>query len=325
MIITRTPFRISFAGGGSDLKSYYKNNTGSVLSVAIQKYIYIVVHPFFDKNNVQLKYSKTELVSKLEEIKHPIFREAMLSENLYGVDINSIADIPAGTGLGSSSSFTVGLLNAIHAYKGNLITKKELAEKACEIEIEKLQTPIGKQDQYAAAFGGLNNIKFYADESVKVTAVNANSKTLKELEGNLFLVYTGQSRSANLILEKQSQLMQDKEKNGNVLKMTQLSFKLQSILENSKDLDEFGYYLHQGWELKKSLMASITNTIVDNIYIEGIDAGALGGKLLGAGNGGFILFYCPVSKQHEFKSRMKKYLVIDVKFETCGSEIIYQN
>ena len=325
MIITRTPFRISFAGGGSDLKSYYKDNTGSVLSVAIKKYIYIVVHPFFQQQKVQLKYSKTELVSDLNQIQHPIFREVMLSENLYGVDINSIADIPSGTGLGSSSSFTVGLLNAIYSFKGSLITQKELAEKACDIEIEKLLTPIGKQDQYAAAFGGINNFKFYGDESVEVNKVSISSKIQKKLECNLFLVFTGQSRSASTILNKQSKLMKDKEKNGNVLKMTQLSDKLQYILEGNKSLDDFGYYLNQGWELKKSLLSDITNSLVDNIYKEGLAAGALGGKLLGAGNGGFILFYCPEPKHLAFKSKMKDYLVIDVEFDSTGSKVIYQN
>jgi D-glycero-alpha-D-manno-heptose-7-phosphate kinase len=325
VIISRTPFRISFAGGGSDLKSYYSSNTGSVISVPIQKYIYIVVHPFFDKNKVQLKYSKTELVDNLKNIQHPIFREVMNSESLYGVDINSIADIPAGTGLGSSSSFTVGLLNAIYAYNENKITKQKLAQMACEIEIDKLSTPIGKQDQYAAAYGGLNHIQFYSDESVKVSKIETNLETRKVLQNNLFLVYTGQSRSASSILTKQSKLMKEKTKNGNVQKMTELVLNLKDILEKNKNLDDFGHYLHEGWVLKKSLLSDISNSLIDNIYQKGIKAGAIGGKLLGAGNGGFILFYCPAINHQNFRHRMKSHLIIDVEFDDLGSQIIYKD
>ncbi len=325
MILTRTPFRISFAGGGSDLKSYYSVNTGSVLSVTIKKYIYIAIHPFFNNKKIQLKYSTTELVDSLDQIKHPIFKEVINLENINGVDISSIADIPAGTGLGSSSSFTVGLLNAINAYKGQFLTKKEMAEKACEIEIERLSNPIGKQDQYAAAYGGINNIKFYSDESVEVTKVKISEDKTKELEGNLLMVFTGGVRDASSILTQQSQMMSNKKKKDSVGKMVDLSFKLQNVIESNESIDDFGFYLNQGWELKRSLIQNISNPVIDNIYKNGIAAGALGGKLLGAGNGGFILFYCQKKMQAEFKNRMKNYLIMDVEFDLCGSKIVYQD
>lgn len=185
MIITRTPFRISFAGGGSDLPSFYRYEQGAVLSTTIDKYMYIVIHPLFHGNNVLLKYSQTEMVSKLSDISHPIFREALSMYNLTGVDINSIADIPAGTGMGSSSSFTVGLLNAIRAYIGKYSSAEKLASLACHVELERVGSPIGKQDQYAAAYGGLNFITFNQDESVKVEKVIMDANVKRQLEENL--------------------------------------------------------------------------------------------------------------------------------------------
>ncbi|HOL29245.1 MAG TPA: GHMP kinase, partial [Paludibacteraceae bacterium] len=203
MIISRTPFRISFAGGGSDLPSFYREETGAVVSTTIDKYMYLAIHPYFDKSKIQLKYSKTELVDSIEEIRHPIFREVLSLYNLKGIDLNSIADIPAGTGLGSSSSFTVGLLNVVNAYLNKACSSQKLAELACDIEINKVGSPIGKQDQYAAAFGGLNFITFYGDETVNVEKIIMNPEKKKELQDNLMMIYIGGKHSAKDILKEQ--------------------------------------------------------------------------------------------------------------------------
>lgn len=322
MIISRTPFRISFAGGGSDLPSYYRKEMGAVLSTSINKYIYLAIHPFFDSTKIQLKYSKTELVSTISEIVHPIFRAAVEMYNLNGVDINSIADIPSGTGLGSSSSFTVGLLNVINAYNNNAISAETLGQLASHIEIDLLKSPIGKQDQYAAACGGLNFITFQPDESVNVQKIIMDPLKKQELDENLIMIYTGDVRSANKILEQQNIALEENAKFDVQKKMVNLAFDLKDSLE-SNDIDNFGRILHDGWLLKKSLVKSISNTIVDDIYTKGMLAGALGGKLLGAGGGGFVLFYCPKEKQSDFRNQMKDFNEFKFKFDNFGSKIIY--
>jgi len=322
MIISRTPFRISFAGGGSDLPSYYHQETGAVISTSINKYVYIAIHPFFHPDKIQLKYSKTELVSSVEEIQHPIFKEVLLMNRLSGVDLNSIADIPAGTGLGSSSSFTVGLLNAVSAYHNKVISAENLGRLACEIEIGRLGSPIGKQDQYAAAFGGLNFISFYPDETVNVEKIIMDPVKRKDLENNLIMIYTGDTRSANSILRQQNETIISKEKVENQRQMVKLAFELRRCLEND-NIDDFGRFLHEGWILKKSLVKDISNSLVDDIYHIGIKAGAIGGKLLGAGGSGFILFYCPQNNQEKFRGQMKHYSEMKFQFENNGSKIIY--
>lgn len=322
MNISRTPFRISFAGGGSDLPSYYKMYGGAVLSTSINKYIYIAIHPFFDKNKIQLKYSNTELVSDFDEIKHPIFKEILLMNELKGIDINSIADIPSGTGLGSSSSFTVGLLNAINAYKNKSSSNEYLAKTASYIEINKLASPIGKQDQYAAAYGGLNFITFNSDDTVKVDKIIMDPVKKNELDSNLILIYTGNVRSANSILKDQNLEIRKEKKIKIQKKMIDIAFNLKIMLENNK-IDDFGSILHEGWLLKKSLTNKISNEHVDQIYNEGINAGALGGKLLGAGGQGFILFYCPNKNKNNFRIKMRKYHELNFKFDNDGSKIIY--
>jgi D-glycero-alpha-D-manno-heptose-7-phosphate kinase len=322
MNISRTPFRISFAGGGSDLPSYYKKYGGAVLSTSINKYIYIAIHPFFDKNKIQLKYSNTELVSDFDEIQHPIFKEILLMNELKGIDINSIADIPSGTGLGSSSSFTVGLLNAINAYKNKSSSYEYLAKTASYIEINKLASPIGKQDQYAAAYGGLNFITFNSDDTVKVDKIIMDPVKKNELDSNLILIYTGNVRSANSILKDQNLEIRKEKKIKIQKKMVDIAFNLKIMLENNK-IDDFGSILHEGWLLKKSLTNKISNEHVDQIYNEGINAGALGGKLLGAGGQGFILFYCPNKNKNNFRIKMRKYNELNFKFDNDGSKIIY--
>ena len=237
-------------------------------------------------------------------------------------DLNSIADIPSGTGLGSSSSFTVGLLNAINAYQNKAISGDTLAKLACEIEIDRLGSPIGKQDQYAAAYGGLNLITFYPDETVNIEKIIMDPLKKKELEENLVMIYTGDVRSANSILRQQNEANHAKENIQSQSEMVKLALNLKQMLENN-NIDDFGRYLHEGWLLKKSLTKDISNTLIDDIYSKGINAGALGGKLLGAGGSGFLLFYCPKEKQEKFRSQLKNLTEMKFQFENNGSKLIY--
>ena len=322
MIISRTPFRISFAGGGSDLPSFYKRETGAVLSTSIDKYMYIAIHPYFERNKIQLKYSKTEQVDSIEAIRHPIFKEVLKMYNLTGVDLNSIADIPSGTGLGSSSSFTVGLLNAVRAYLGKATSGERLGELACDVEINRVGSPIGKQDQYAAACGGLNFITFYGDETVNVEKIIMQPDKKKELEDNLLMVFVGGEHSANDILKNQQAAISDQKKFDAQKQMVKLAYNLRASLEQN-NLDDFGRILHEGWLLKKSLTAGISNGIVDEMYNKGMAAGALGGKLLGAGGAGFILFYCPKDRQESFREQMGDINEMPFHFDNFGSKIIY--
>lgn len=322
MIISRTPFRISFAGGGSDLPAFYHREPGAVLSTAINKYMYIAIHPYFYKGKSLIKYSKTEIVSSIEEIQHPLIKQVLLDNNLMGVDLNSIADIPSGTGLGSSSSFTVGLINAVRAYLGKATSGEKLGKLACEVEIEKVGSPIGKQDQYAAACGGLNFITFYGDESVNVEKIIMSPQKKKELESNLYMFYVGGEHSANEILKVQSKAMSSEEKFITQKKMVELAFRLRTSLENNS-IDDFGYYLNEGWMMKKTLASGISSGNIDAFYDHAIKSGALGGKLLGAGGAGFMLFYCPTDKKEEFLNNMKGYEQLDFGFDDFGSKIIY--
>lgn len=322
MIISRTPFRISFAGGGSDLPSFYRREPGAVLSTSIDKYMYIAIHPFFEKNKIQLKYSKTELVDAIQNIKHPIFREVLNMYGLTGVDLNSIADIPSGTGLGSSSSFTVGLLNAVRAYLGKATSGHRLGELACDVELNKVGSPIGKQDQFAAACGGLNFITFYGDETVNVEKIIMDPVKKRELDENLMMVFVGGEHSANAILKNQQAAISDDKKFQTQRDMVKLAYDLRHSLENN-EIDDFGRILHEGWLMKKSLTAGISTGIVDEMYDRGIKAGALGGKLLGAGGAGFILFYCPKERQEAFRQQMGDINEMKFHFDDFGSKIIY--
>lgn len=324
MIISRTPLRISFAGGGSDLPSYYLKHGGAVLSTTIDKYIYIAVHRYFSSNQSLLKYSKTELVNSNDEIQHPLFRECMKLVNVSGLDISSMADVPAGTGLGSSSAFAVSLLNVLHAYKHEAVSAEYLASTACDIEINRLGDPIGKQDQYAAAYGGLNFIRFNYDGSVNVEKVVMDPAVKTQLERNLILLYTGTKHSASAILQEQGKEMQRLDKQQVMRKMVDMAYELKEVLEHNQ-IDDFGRILNEGWLLKRSLANSISNPLVDTLYNSGIEAGALGGKLLGAGGAGFVLFYCPEEKQNAFREKMNAYAEMPFKFENYGSKIIYMN
>ena len=324
MIISRTPLRISFAGGGSDLPSYYQESEGAVLSTTIDKYIYLAVHKYFYPNQSLLKYSKTELVNNNSEIQHPLFRECMQLLDIHGIDISSMADVPAGTGLGSSSAFTVSLLNVLHAYKHEAVSPEYLAAKACEIEIDRLGDPIGKQDQYAAAYGGLNFIRFNPDHSVNVEKIIMNPATKLQLDRNLLMYYTGTTHSASALLKEQNKEMQNLSKRQVIGKMVEMAYELKQVLE-SNNIDDFGRILHEGWLLKKSISNGISNLVIDELYNTGLQAGALGGKLLGAGGAGFVLFYVPEERQASFRYQMSNYIELPFGFENYGSKIIYTN
>ena len=321
MIITKTPFRVSFCGGGSDMANFYEKYGGCVLSTSINKYCYISIHPYFNENQTLLKYSENELVDSPEQIKHRIFRQVLTDMGIHGVEISSTADIPGGTGLGSSSTFTVGLLNTLNCYKGKFVSKDKLAKLACEVEIEKLGNPIGKQDQYGAALGGLNFIKFNQDGSVSHEPILMEGKTYKELQKNLLMFYTGTTRSANTILAEQTKNITSEDKAKNLLKMCGLAKDMKVALENN-DISSFGRILDEGWQLKKELASGIANPAIDEAYEIAMKNGALGGKLLGAGGGGFLLFYCEEEKQEQLKKAIGL-RELDFSFERDGTSVIY--
>lgn len=324
MIITRTPFRISFCGGGTDLRSYYSREEGAVVSSTINKYIYITVNRLtrYFEHSISLKYSRTELVNSVEDISHPIIREALkLTDVTERVEIASMADIPSGTGLGSSSAYAVSLLHALHTFKGEAVSAKKLAEEACNIEIEILKDPIGKQDQFIAAYGGIAHIRFIPDESVFVDPVICRLSTKKALENNLMIFYTGITRKAGDILEVQ------KAETGNKIKvlrsMKNLCGDLIEVLRNPKSLSDFGLILHQGWLLKRSLVQEISNDVINNCYERARAAGAIGGKLLGAGGGGFLLFYVEPQNQAHVRTVLSDLTELPFTFEPQGSKVIY--
>jgi len=323
MIISRTPFRISFVGGGSDIETFYSQHKGAVLSTSIDKYMYISSHKFFAKEEIQVKYSQTETVDNVEKLKHPILREAIKKFKINGgLEISSIADIPSGTGMGSSSSFAVGLLHNLHAIKRNYVSKEILADEACEIEIDILKEPIGKQDQYAAAFGGLNIIHFNQDGSVIVEPLYIKEEVYQAFQDNLILFFIGNIRSASKILSEQKKNISTGERFNNMKSMVGLVFEMRDALYNGK-LNDVGKILHENWILKQKLASQISNDDINKIYETGLKHGATGGKLLGAGGGGFMLFYCEKSKQSKLKEALNPYRQFNFKFERDGSKIIY--
>jgi len=322
MIMTKTPFRVSFAGGGSDLKDFYlKNGYGAVVSTTIDKYMYIMIHPYFH-DKIRIKYSKTEDVNEIDELQHPLVRECLKLVRIEkGIEIASIADVPAGTGIGSSSSFTVCLLHALYAYKGKFVTKERLAKESCKIEIEKVGEPIGKQDQYAASYGGLNYIRFNSDETVFVEPIICNPEVKRKLERNLLMFYVGKERKASQILRKQKENIKQEDKYKNIKKMVELAKEMKDVL-NKGYIKNFGEILHKGWVFKKELVDNISNPMLDEYYKKALKAGAVGGKLLGAGGGGFFLFYC----EPEYQNAVRKAVnlrELKFKFENEGSKIVY--
>ena len=293
MIITRSPLRISLGGGGTDLPSYYREHTGFVISAAIDKYVYITIHETFVSDLI-VKYSKMERVATIEDLQHPIIREAMKLLNMPSgyLEMTSMADIPAGTGLGSSGSFTTALLKALHTHNKNLIHPRELAEQACDIEINRLGEPIGKQDQYIAAFGGLTCFRYLPNDQVEAWPLKIDTETRYNLEDNLLLFFTGYSRSASAILKEQD----DKSRENNQDMINNLHF-VKEIGEKSKealesgDLHTFAELMNVHWEHKKQRSGAMSNPQIDEWYQLASKNGALGGKLIGAGGGGFLMFY----------------------------------
>lgn len=293
MVIVRSPLRITLGGGGTDLPSYYRNYGGFLISAAIDKYIYVTVtRPF--TTGIYLKYSKLEHVQTVEEIQHPIIRESIAAIGITNpqLEITTLADIPAGTGLGSSGSFTTGLLKALYAHRHQFIHPSDLAKLACDIEIVKLEQPIGKQDQYIAAFGGITCFDFNRDDTVSARPLAISNETLWDLEDNLLLFFTGYSRSANMILEDQHKrsLDSDSDMLSNLHYVKQLGLQSEELLESGKTI-EFGKLLHEHWMHKKRRSAGMSNPQIDEWYELGMVNGAIGGKLIGAGGGGFLMFY----------------------------------
>lgn len=322
MLIAKAPFRISFAGGGSDLRDFYsKNGYGAVLSTSIDKYMYIMIHPYFH-DKIRIKYSRTEDVNDIDEIQHPLVRECLKEAGIEkGIEIASIADVPAGTGLGSSSTFTVCLLHTLYGYKGKFVTKERLAKEACKIEIEILKEPIGKQDQYAASYGGLNYIQFNSDESVFVEPIICKPEIKSRLERSLLMFYIGNERKAGQILSEQKENMKKNEKIELVKRMVMLAKDMKDSL-NGGNIKNFGEILHEGWLIKKELASNISNPMLDEYYEKALKAGAVGGKLLGAGGGGFFLFYCEPKYQNKVKEALDL-REMKFKFDNEGSKIIY--
>jgi D-glycero-alpha-D-manno-heptose-7-phosphate kinase len=324
MIITRTPLRVSFCGGGTDLPSYYRSRQGAVVSTAIDKYVYITVNRLsrYFQHRILLKYSQTELVNSVDEIQHPIIREAMRMTGVVDrVEITSMADIPAGTGLGSSSTYTVGLLHALHTFKGEYVPAGQLAREACEIEIERLGDPIGKQDQYIAAYGGICYIRFNPDESVFVDPVICSAPTKRALQHNLLTFYTGVTRRAGDILEVQKATTG--QKMDVLTKMRDLCAHALEVLKDGRSLNRFGEILHEAWLSKRTLVDGISNDAINTYYETAREAGAIGGKLLGAGGGGFLLFYVEPQNQDRVRTALAELQELPIVFEPQGSKVIY--
>jgi D-glycero-alpha-D-manno-heptose-7-phosphate kinase len=324
MIITRSPLRISLGGGGTDLPSYYKEKTGFLIAGAIDKYVYITIHQTFGQDLI-IKYSKLERVPAVEKIEHPIIREAMklTDPDAKRLEISSMADIPSGTGLGSSGSFTTALLKALHTHKKNLIHPSDLAKQACHVEIDLLKEPIGKQDQYIASYGGITCFKFHPDGRVEAWPLNISDETLYNLEDNLLLFFTGYSRSASSILkdqkEKSEKKDQDMFKNLDFIK--ELGLRTQEALEKD-DLHEFGKIMNEHWEHKRKRSESITNSDIDEWYQHAMKNGAVGGKLIGAGGGGFLMFYAENKIQLRHAMREVGLEEVRFRFDFEGTKVV---
>lgn len=302
MIITRSPLRITLGGGGTDLPSYYEKFGGFLISATINKYVYITLHENFAPGFIA-KYSKMESVEDASQIEHRIIRNTFQYVGLdgKGLELSSMADIPAGTGLGSSSSFTTALLKALHVYKKNIVNAKELAEQACHIELDLLKEPIGKQDQFISAYGGITQFTFNQDGSVDATPLRISEETFDKLTDNLLLFFTGYSRSASNILKEQDQKSKqdDKEMNDNLNFVKEIGFKSKKLLEDG-DLVEFAKLMDVHWQYKKKRSNNMSNLKINEWYDLAMQNGAIGGKLIGAGGGGFLMFYS------EDKSNLRK-------------------
>jgi len=326
MIISRTPYRISFFGGGSDYPAWYLKNGGAVLSTTIDKYIYIGgrnLPPFFN-HKYRIVWSHIELAKKINQIKHNSVREMLKYYNLkQGLEIHYDGDLPARSGMGSSSVFVVGLMNLLNSLQGRKIKKKQLAKDSIHFEQKILKDVVGSQDQIAATFGGFNKITFNKNGNFKLTPINIYSPNIKNLNKNLLLVYTGYKRTAHDIARTYVNKLKGPKKN-NILEIASFVKEAEKILK-SKKINEFGNLLDESWKLKKSLSSSITSSSIDDIYNDAIKFGATGGKLLGAGGGGFFLFFVPYYRQRSFIKNFRKLIKVPFKFSTGGSEIMLKS
>ncbi len=320
MIIVQSPLRISFLGGGTDFEDFYSNHGGAVLSATIDKYVFVIVKERFD-SMVYVNYSKKEIVDRFDKLEHGLVREAMRATGVTnGVEITTLADVPAsGTGLGSSSSVTVGLLQALYAYQGEVKTAEALAQQACCIEIDTLGKPIGKQDQYIAAFGNMRFITFN-NNSVKLEKIELPSENKRRLCDNLLLFHTGITAKSSEILSEQKAKVNERLEA--LSEMRGLAFKAREAILSGA-FDEFGELMHKGWELKKRLSSKISNAKIDEIYEAARRAGAIGGKITGSGGGGFLLLYCPKERQDRVQKALKGLRELPFRFEEDGSKVIF--
>jgi D-glycero-alpha-D-manno-heptose-7-phosphate kinase len=327
MIIVRSPLRISLGGGGTDLPSYYQEHSGFLIAAAIDKYVYITLHQTF-VDELIVKYSKLERVTAVDDIEHPLIRESMkyLKVAAPRLEITSMADIPAGTGLGSSGSFTTGLLKAFHTLKKNLIHPRQLAEEACHIEIELLKEPVGKQDQYISAYGGITCFTFSAAGDVTAAPLKIEQETLYNLEDNLLLFFTGYSRSASAILQEQDTKSKagDSDMTANLHFIKDLGFKSKDALEKG-DLDEFATLMNVHWEHKKQRSCNMSNKKIDEWYLLALNNGALGGKMIGAGGGGFLMFYANDKVKLRHTMREQGLEEVRFRFDFSGTQVIAQS
>jgi len=326
MIITRSPLRISLGGGGTDLPSYYRKHSGFLIAAAIDKYVYITLHQTFVQELI-VKYSRLERVGSVDEVQHPIIREALRLVEIQGpyLELTSMADIPAGTGLGSSGSFTTALLKALHTYKKNLMHPRDLAEQACHIELDLLNEPIGKQDQYIAAYGGLTCFQFLPNDQVEAWPLKIDTETLYNLEDNLLLFFTGYSRSASSILKEQDDKSKQRDQSmvDNLHFVKELGYQSKDALETG-DLRHFAELMHVHWEYKKQRSGAMSNADINTWYDLAMANGALGGKLIGAGGGGFLMFYA------EDKARLRHAMArtslreVRFRFDFEGTKVVNQ-
>jgi D-glycero-alpha-D-manno-heptose-7-phosphate kinase len=327
MIITRSPLRVSLGGGGTDLPSYYHDHEGFLVAAAIDKYVYITKHTTFQPEII-VKYSKLERVTSIDQIEHPIVREALKLTGVTDphIELTSMADIPGGTGLGSSGSFTTALLKALHTYKKNLVSPAELAEQACDIEINKLGEPIGKQDQYIAAIGGITAFTFHKDGRVSYRPCKISEETLYNLEDNLLLFFTGYSRSASAILKDQNDKSKKNDQSmlDNLHFTKELGYKSLDCLETG-NLEKFAELMDVHWQRKKARSSGMSNAHINDWYDYAMQNGALGGKLIGAGGGGFLMFYAADKRKLRHAMREKGLQEVRFRFDFEGTKIVAQN
>lgn len=327
MVISRTPFRVSFFGGGTDYPVWYRQNGGAVIATSINKYCYVTCRylpPFF-KYNYRIRYTKQEYTKRIDQIKHPSVRESLKYLNFEsGIEMQHNADLPAMAGLGSSSAFTVGFLHCLYALVGETPDKKQLALDAIHVEQKMIREEVGSQDQTTVSFGGFNKIIFGGRDKIIVVPINIEDKKLRELEGRLMLFFTGISRFSSYIAKTQIRVIKSHLKNKELFKMHKMVDEAAKILSSKNSLDDFGRLLDEAWKLKRGLTKKISNGVIDAIYESAKGAGAIGGKLLGAGGGGFMLFYVKPEDQQKVSEALKKLLYVPFRFENYGSQIIYK-